>query len=601
MSMHFIFFVSDGKKLISDGWLNHQSQTEVRLFMYDNCMTFYKDRHQQRQYHIKITPFDLRRKEEYNPYNRAQKGRGLWRMSSVFMQSMGSFDIDEPEDKDANAFLPALPSFSPTELAVLSTHDAAPTFSDQKSTGQPYHNPSSIFIYRTQSIAPDFLAFRVELFTEQRPKKPSQPPTIDEDQVCNSDALASIGISNAAHNALLQEHSYDAKKSVKIERVGIAYVMFSARMDTCGQHQVPILAKNQMPIGQLKMDYLLIKSLGYDLKVPLTMEHCYTRHWKKRKTVEVGHRGFGNSYTKTSTVRENTIHSLSHASKKGADYVEFDVQLTKDKIAIIFHDFHVLVAVAKRSTCSPGANLSKETEAAAVGTSGPQRPSLGLQNAMSDYHEIAVKDLKLQQLRLLHVEHYQAQENRNMLKVTGDPDESDDHRPFPTLVDVLKRVPVDTGFNVEIKYPMELADGEHECRNYFERNEFIDRILKDVIENAGARRIVFSSFEPDICSMIARKQCLFPCLFLCVGATKRYVPFTDKRSADSIVAANFAKSEKILGCNFHSEELLHDRRPVERAKRLGLVSFVWGDDLDSKKNIDYFRRDLAVEGIIYDK
>lgn len=101
----------------------------------------------------------------------------------------------------------------------------------------------------------------------------------------------------------------------------------------------------------------------------------------------------------------------------------------------------------------------------------------------------------------MQVEHYQALAHRDMLRVTGSADEPRDLQPFPTLVDALRRVPVDTGFNVEIKYPMRMQDGEHECVNFFERNEFVDRILRDVVEHAGERRIVFSSFEPDICAM----------------------------------------------------------------------------------------------------
>lgn len=64
---------------------------------------------------------------------------------------------------------------------------------------------------------------------------------------------------------------------------------------------------------------------------------------------------------------------------------------------------------------------------------------------------------------------------------------------------------------------------------------------------------------------------------------------------------NFAACEKLLGLNFHSEELLKDRKPVELAKKFGLVSFVWGDDLDNQANIDYFRKDLKLEGVVYDK
>ena len=48
---------------------------------------------------------------------------------------------------------------------------------------------------------------------------------------------------------------------------------------------------------------------------------------------------------------------------------------------------------------------------------------------------------------------------------------------------------------------MKMKDGIDECENYFERNMFIDIILTDVLTHAGCRRIVFSSFDPDICTL----------------------------------------------------------------------------------------------------
>lgn len=48
-----------------------------------------------------------------------------------------------------------------------------------------------------------------------------------------------------------------------------------------------------------------------------------------------------------SHIRENTIASLKEAANKGADLVEFDVQLTKDLVPIIYHDF--LVSMATKS------------------------------------------------------------------------------------------------------------------------------------------------------------------------------------------------------------------------------------------------------------
>lgn len=207
------------------------------------------------------------------------------------------------------------------------------------------------------------------------------------------------------------------------------------------------------------------------------MDLSFIKHWKKRSTLEVGHRGMGNSYTKCAVARENTLHSLDKAASHGADYVEFDVQLTKDKIPVIFHDFHVMVSVAKRS----------------------QAPE-------KDVHQMAVKDLKLDQLRLLHLDHVQhhtstAPLNEQVTKVTGENDEAEDLRPFPTLVEALQSVSPDVGFNIEIKFPMIQVDGINECENYFEHNDFLDRILTAVMLHAGTRRVVFSSFDPDICMM----------------------------------------------------------------------------------------------------
>ncbi|KAI6223809.1 hypothetical protein M3Y99_01426700 [Aphelenchoides fujianensis] len=607
------FGIYGGKEILSDGWLNHKNQSEILLRLYGDALKFYKPRHAKKTYYLKVTAFDLRHKE------------------------VGT--DDEVEDGEVHSPLPSLPSFSPTDLAVLSQDD--PQFRVQKAQGELFRNGDDYFVFRTQSVAVEFLAFRVEFFAEKR-----KPGTLSSDTSSSSETSVRETKRSAARPAeLISARAVDLPASasavpapapapappprfditptgspsssvssirsdagtpselatppstppatpllpvvpsvsfvpdvpkVELERVALAYCMPTAMLDTYGQLIVPILAKTQLPIGQLTIDYLFVRALAQDPAPPLTMETSFCQYWKKRRTIEVGHRGFGNSYTKFSSVRENTIHSLNHAFKKGADFVEFDVQLTKDKTVVIFHDFHVLVSVAKRHP-SNHLDLNHADTTPTAGSSGPQRhgnqPKHPPINA--EFHEMAVKDLKLKQLQLLHVDHYQALDHQDKLPVTGAAEESPELRPFPTLVEALKYVDKDAGFNIEVKFPMMMKDGVHECANFFERNEYVDIILRAVIENAGTRRIVFSSFEPDICCMIARKQNLFPVLFLCVGATTRYVPFLDKRSSTSITAVNFAVSTKLLGVNFHSEELLRDKRPIQRANHFGLVSFVW--------------------------
>jgi len=48
-------------------------------------------------------------------------------------------------------------------------------------------------------------------------------------------------------------------------------------------------------------------------------------------------------------VRENTIASLKTAASHGADFVEFDVQLSKDLVPVIYHDFYVCISMKKKN------------------------------------------------------------------------------------------------------------------------------------------------------------------------------------------------------------------------------------------------------------
>ncbi|VDN02966.1 unnamed protein product [Thelazia callipaeda] len=500
---------SSGRMLVSEASLMGKDQNEILLRFHGNPFKFYKKRYAEHSYCIKVTPFDLRHKEA------------------------GSVDDDETEDSQE----PVVPSCSVALIAILSSSD--PHYREQSPSGDRFKVGSDYFIFRTRSVAVEFLGFRIELFI------------------------------------------YDAENGPCQERFATAYALPSSFNGTFGVAGEPLLA-NSRPIGQIMMEYLFIRPILTPSPVP-KLDVSYAKHWKKRQPLEVGHRGMGNSYTKMNAGRENTIHSLNTAASRGADYVEFDVQLSKDKVAVIFHDFHVLVTVAKRRTPC----LVTEPHGAA-----------------SDYHQLAVKDLKLNQLHLLRLEHYKVNQIQSRLKYTAlsaEADEQDERLPFPTLVDALKQVDPSVGFNIEVKYPMMQKNGLHECENYFERNDYIDIILSDVLNNADNRRIVFSSFDPDCCAMLAAKQHLYPVLFLCVGLTTRYEPFVDLRASTSDAAVNFAACIDILGVNFHTEDLLRDASPILRARQFGLISFVWGDDLDNKENIDYFKKVIRVDGLIYDR
>uniref|UniRef100_A0A915ESG3 GP-PDE domain-containing protein n=1 Tax=Ditylenchus dipsaci TaxID=166011 RepID=A0A915ESG3_9BILA len=492
-NVYDIFGFHGGKEIVTQGWIHNDEQNQILLTVTGAALKFYKTKHVQQNYRIKIVPVDLR-----NKHDSQMLDDDPMETSNGAHEDMG--------DAEADDNLPNLPSFSRTEIAPLNSDD--PKFRDQSEFGELFHNSVDYLLYRTCSVAVEYLSFRIEIYSTTR------------DEIV---AVASV----------------------------------------------PLLTNKGLPVGKIYFGYLFVRPIRVP-HPPQTMKASYAKHWKKRTTLEVGHRGMGNSYTKCAVARENTLHSLNSAAKNGADFVEFDVHLTKDKIAIVFHDFHVMVSVAKRS---------------------PSVTEDGISPAL------AVKDLKLNQLRLLHLDHVKHQGNDsdssggectptavNHHKVTARHDEAEEHKPFPTLVEAFRNVSEEVGFNVEIKYPMMQMDGVNECENYYERNMFVDIILADVINHAGQRRIVFSSFDPDICTMISLKQNKYPVLFLCLGHDTKHTAFVDERTRTSMTAVKFAAGVGIMGVNFNSEDVLRDPAPIYKAREYGLISFT-----------------LLVDGVIYDR
>jgi len=79
--------------------------------------------------------------------------------------------------------------------------------------------------------------------------------------------------------------------------------------------------------------------------------YLQTKKNSKRTILLIGHRGSGKG-TGTSTP-ENTIAAFERASLDGIPCVEFDVQLTKDGVPVIFHD-------STLQRCTNGSGLLKE-------------------------------------------------------------------------------------------------------------------------------------------------------------------------------------------------------------------------------------------------
>uniref|UniRef100_A0A8C2T012 Glycerophosphocholine phosphodiesterase 1 n=1 Tax=Coturnix japonica TaxID=93934 RepID=A0A8C2T012_COTJA len=320
-----------------------------------------------------------------------------------------------------------------------------------------------------------------------------------------------------------------------------------------------IMGRNsRKTIGKVRVDYIVIKPIqGYTCD----MEASYAKYWKPRSTLDVGHRGAGNSTTtaKLAKVQENTIASLKNAASHGAAYVEFDVHLSKDHVPIVYHDLTCCMSMKKKLDTEP-----------------------------LELFEIAVKELTFDQLQLLKCGILSSSLLYSLF--------------FMKYFQVLESVSDDVGFNIEIKWICQQRDGQWDgnLSTYFDMNLFLDIILKTVLMNAGRRRIVFSSFNADICTMVRHKQNKYPVLFLTQGESKLYPELMDFRSRTTPIAITFAQFENLLGVNVHSEDLLRNPSYVKRAISKGLVVFSWGDDANDPDNRKKLK-EYGVHGLIYDR
>ncbi|XP_076755709.1 glycerophosphocholine phosphodiesterase GPCPD1 isoform X2 [Xylocopa sonorina] len=489
---------------IERGWLTDETVIQFKLF--NNPIKLWKNRLQNKKVHIKMTPVNL------------------VRHSSLELQQFGGDCVDDSLSMDTQDIVDQ-PAFSITEIAAMNDEEARLKIQEQ--FGRAYDEDEFI-IFNVAVRYPETIAYLVDYYVYSSRCFPGEPPS----------------------------------------HIGFSYILPSTLQPSVGLLTVPITSTKHRPIGQLTVEYVVIKPIP---DYPWDMSISYAKHWEQRWSgLDVGHRGLGTSFqTKNcANVRENTIASLKTASYHGADMVEFDVQLSKDHIPVIYHDFYVSISLKRK----------KQIEA-------------------MDMLEIPVKDLTLEQLHLLKVYHVAEGREKNPRFFDED---LEDHQPFPTLQTVLQELEQHVGCNIEIKWTMQLKDGTFELNHPFDLNLYLDIILKVVLEYGGDRKIVFSSFNPDICAMIRLKQNKYPVVFLTQGVTSKYPTYHDPRCQTIPMAVRHALAADILGINVHTEDILRDPTQVKFVKDAGLIIFCWGDDNNDKDTIQHLKK-LGLHAVIYDK
>jgi glycerophosphodiester phosphodiesterase len=356
----------------------------------------------------------------------------------------------------------------------------------------------------------------------------------------------------------------------------------SGRVNLQGDVCVPILSSQLDVIGTVNFNFLVITPF-YHPKMEVTSRQTY---WKKlSSTMLIGHRGLGKNITSNRSLQlgENTLPSFIAAANLGAHYVEFDVQLTKDHVPVVYHDFLVsetgIDAPVHTLTLEQFLHINPDNTRSHTQTNGsnhsPPRNGTG-RNRSNSFTPVRSKsmgvagsggstelDERMKHTRDFKEKGFKANSRGNFIQA-----------PFATLEDLFRKLPEKIGFNIEMKYPMLHESEEHEMDTYaVELNSFCDTVLSKVYDLAGERHIIFSSFNPDICLCLSYKQPSIPILFLTDAGC---APVGDIRASSLQEAIRFASRWNLLGIVSAAEPLINSPRLVKVVKENGLVCVSYG-------------------------
>jgi glycerophosphodiester phosphodiesterase len=234
--------------------------------------------------------------------------------------------------------------------------------------------------------------------------------------------------------------------------------------------------------------------------------------------------------------RENTVKSFVRAAELGASFVELDVQVTSDRVPVIWHDNIMLHG-------------------------SPSAPSA------STISDLTYSDLQAIQPSLLR---YFSDSTGYVRELSSWVVEEDDT--LPTLEMVLNALPEHVAVNIEVKMttPDDIAQTSA---------EEIDRVLSAVVPviNASShstrRTILLSSFDPDVCDQLRRRMPDQPVMFLSDGGAD---PHADPRRQSLASALDVATEFDLDGVVLDTDMLRLRPEIVKLAAIQGLKVLTYG-------------------------
>ncbi|XP_038877408.1 glycerophosphodiester phosphodiesterase GDPD1, chloroplastic-like [Benincasa hispida] len=285
--------------------------------------------------------------------------------------------------------------------------------------------------------------------------------------------------------------------------------------------------------------------------------------FRASKFLVIGHRGSGMNALQSSdrrmrAIKENSILSFNAAAKFPIDFVEFDVQVTKDNCPVIFHD-DVILSVNK-------------------GTIFEKR----------------ITELSLSEFLYYGPQQDPQKEGNCLLRKTKDGKivnwnvETDDR--LCTLEEAFQKVESSLGFNIELKFD------DHIVYDHGYLTCVLQTILQVVFENAKERPIIFSTFQPDAALLVRKLQATYPVFFLTNGGTELY---HDVRRNSLEEALKVCLEGGLQGIVSEVRGIFRNPGTVKKIRESELCLLTYGK-LNNVAEAVYMQHLMGVEGVVVD-
>eukprot|EP01091_Cochliopodium_minus_P015777 TRINITY_DN5704_c0_g1_i1.p1 TRINITY_DN5704_c0_g1~~TRINITY_DN5704_c0_g1_i1.p1 ORF type:complete len:731 (+),score=223.34 TRINITY_DN5704_c0_g1_i1:61-2253(+) len=423
------------------------------------------------------------------------------------------------------------------------------------------------------------------------------------------------------------------------KKITSVFVSSNSLMNLHGQLNFPVVDYERgIELGLLYINFLVITPFKHQLNTieSISEGDLYDNADKlignlAQEPMYIGHRGSGmtTNPNKKHIFIENTLVSFLAAKKSGGDFIEFDVQLTKDLVPVIAHDEEIMIPTKtidgkdtvvlvpvnkiefatlqklKPYTLKGSVNGEIQIEekndshlndSHSFKRNGSIESIYNLPNIYGDTKNLTESILESSSGQNKQKKKLKKKEKKKDLNSssshTSEPitngNKTNGHHEeetlenefwkisnvFPSLEQLFRLLPQSVGFNIEIKYP-----DEEEYAKYLssiERNKYVDRILKVIFDNHQNNRKVFiSSFDPLICLLCSQKQLRYPVFFLTSGGTELY---SDSRKNSITEAVSFCNELNLAGIVTSSEIFLDENnfKYIDDIHKHGLLILTYG-------------------------